>query len=429
MESPVDHSATPAEIPLRGWSVMLAALLLMTGCSWEPVQIAPQWIQWSPAGDAVAIESRETLLLADRQGDVICGVQVRRLAERTHDGAGRPTGYYYYRWLWSDAESLAVCRWTSYYNPVAAWLDILRFDLTTGTLRDPMQYDVTDSFEPDDRILSMWQPGSNGQVRVLSARQGAGSNYAYSIVDLPSGEQVQTFRFRCEGGLLRFDPATGRLWWLAPAEGDDWTKSIVMSANISLERGVIEGPFACGALPGGRPETFLLPQDDGSLLVRLLYPEGRTESGVRWRLLDMACDSSASALRVVAERSFEGPTYTNDFAVNPAATQIAYFRDKGELVVRSLVDGAERTATFSKPSWIREYDRYLPIDGRAMQPVWLDDTTLCSLWPSEAVRDRLEIVLWNVAADGLVPSIISAHWPEEVRPTLLEVRYRFNATL
>lgn len=426
MESPVDHSATPAEVPLLGWSVMLAALLLMTGCSWEPVQIAPQWIQWSPAGDAVAIESRETLLLADRQGEVICSVHYHASSERMNVRAGRRSAAHWYTSFWPDAESLAMCRWTRSYDPIADWVDIRRIDVATDELSEPLQYDVTSL---EGRILSMWQPDPNGHLSVLSARQEAGSSYEYSIVDLPSGEQVQTFRFHCEGGLLRFDPPTGRLWWLAPAEGDDWTKSIVMSASISLERGVIEGPFACGALPGGRPETFLLPQDDGSLLVRLLYPEGRTESGVRWRLLDMACDSSASALRVVAERSFEGPTYTNDFAVNPAATQIAFFRDKGELVVRSLVDGAERTATFSTPSRVREYDRYLPIDGRAMQPVWLDDTTLCTLWPSEAVRDRLEIVLWNVAADGLVPSIISAHWPEEVRPTLLEVRYRFNATL
>lgn len=426
MESPVDHSATPAEIPLRGWSVMLAALLLMTGCSWEPVSIMPQRIQWSPAGDAVAIESRETLLLADRQGEVICSVHYHASSERMNVRAGRRSAAHWYTSFWPDAESLAMCRWTRSYDPIADWVDIRRIDVATDELSEPLQYDVASL---DGRILSMGQPGSNGQLRVLSVRQEAGSQCVYSILDLPSGENVATFSLLWQDGLPEFDPRSGRLWWLAPAEGDDWTKSIVLFANISLERGVFEGPFACGALPGGRPDMFLLPQDDGSLLVRLLYWEGHLDSGANWRLVDVACGPAAAAIRVVAERTFEGPSHTNQFTVNPDATQVAFFRDKGELVVRSLVDGAERTATFSKPSWIREYDRYLPIDGRAMQPVWLDDTTLCTLWPSEAVRDRLEIVLWNVAADGLVPSIISAHWPEEVRPTLLEVRYRFNATL
>lgn len=202
-----------------------------------------------------------------------------------------------------------------------------------------------------------------------------------------------------------------------------------MYANISVDRGVIEGPFSCGRLPAGEPERFLLPQSDGSLKVRLLYWQDRVESEAKWNLVDVQCDPSTAGLRVVADREFEGPGYTNDFSVNPAATEVAFFREKGEFVVRSLADGRERTAVFDKPSWLHINYGYFPVDGRALDPVWLDDRTVCTLWPSETVRDRLEVVVWEVTGDSLIPHNISEGWSEQVRPQHLEVKQVFNPTL
>jgi len=73
-------------------------------------------------------------------------------------------------------------------------------------------------------------------------------------------------------------------------------------------------------------------------------------------------------------------------------------------------------------------ERY-PRDGRSLDPIWIDDDRVMTLWPSDDSRTRLEFVVWNVSDDGISSIAISDRWPEELRLWCLRLRFGVWDTL
>lgn len=435
-------------------SLLLLGLLTSGGGCLYPYFSDPK-IDWSPGGEYAAIETQETVMIIDREGDIKFYSLWSMLDPYLEEYRRRYLDTRNFNWIDSSTYQLL----DSYYKyDGGEYFPIHHIHMPDGEYKIPSQVylpklednwilsiqyisqDGTDgimygsgSLEYRDTVSHIYNKKENipdkADSRVIydsANKQWVWEEYICEYKDIvfvcdPDKSEWAWVETSYEWDAnLYYDAESSTLWWIYNYD------NFILSALVTCEPELnIEQPVKHGKLEyfDDLPDPFFV-DESGTIHLRQVYSIGRENDNeddevFNNKLIEYRLNHTTDKFDQIREDIFNSAYRNSDTAINPSGTLAAYFTLKpATLAITDILNNTSLYVEYTSSRKIKEWHGYAE-DGRKKVPVWLDDTTLCTLWLSDDPAHDLEIVLWDVTQDVLVPKVLSKDWTAEQRPQFL----------